>query len=57
MSFITKIERRGRNIVGTSPLEDLLLTVLFSSLGLVESLKVTVVALIESVTLVVRNPE
>ena len=57
MSFITKIKRRGRNVVGTSPLEDLLLTVLFSSLGLVESLKVTVVALIESVTLVVRNPE
>ena len=48
MSFVILIELRRGDIVRTTPLSDFLFSVLFSSLGLVKSLKGSVVTLIQS---------
>ena len=57
MPLILEVELGRGDVVGATPLEDLLLAVLLGSLGLVKALKSTIVALIESPCLVVRDPK
>lgn len=54
--FVREIKFWGRNVVRAAPLKDLLFTVLFSSLGLVESLQGTIVSLVEPPGLLKGDP-
>ena len=57
MSLIVKIKRGRRDVVASTPLQDLFLTVLLGSLSLVETLEGTIVTLVKSPCLVVGKPE
>lgn len=52
VALIRVLKRRRGDVIGSSPHKHLLLTMLSSSLGLVETLKSAIVSLIESPMLV-----
>lgn len=57
VSLVVEVKLGRRNVVGTTPLEDLIITVDLGSLGLVEPLEGAVGAFVQSPRLVVGDPE
>ena len=57
VSLVVQVELSRGDVVGTAPFEHLLLAVLLGSLRLVESLEGSIVALFETVRLVVGDPK